>query len=103
VAGGGALVLAGVGFQIASSGATSAYDDDSLCFFGGVSRDARCGGLRSLALGSEVAAVAGFVAGGAALATGLALLVTGGGARSTSAGSLACHASLASVACAGRF
>jgi hypothetical protein len=73
---GGGLLLAGATAQVFHERASSHYNDDTLCFYGNLSRDQRCGRYRGQAETTQIVAVAGWVTGGAAIASGLVLVLT---------------------------
>ena len=111
VASGVGLVGVGLGiyFYTQRADAVATYNDDSLCSFGGLSREERCGSYARDARSAQTLMTVSFVAGGVLLAGGLGLALFGGSsddAATDERASVACSPLLGSVvgaACEGRF
>jgi hypothetical protein len=63
--GAGLVGLAGAALYVRNSNAAT-YDDDSLCYQGGLTRDQRCGSYRNIATAAEVTSIAALGAAAAA-------------------------------------
>jgi len=70
-----ALLGAGVGFYMVSSSAVDRWNDDSQCFYGGLTRSERCGDARDTALTFYPLALTGLIAGGALAVGSVALFI----------------------------
>lgn len=78
LAGSGALLAAGTVAEIVREHNASTYNDDSQCFFGDVTRRARCGSYLEAARTAQVLSIAGLTMGGVAAVTGVTLLFVSG-------------------------
>jgi hypothetical protein len=93
VAGGAAALAGGIVAQAVRQSDVSVYDDDTLCFFGGLTRDQRCGRYRSAAEQAQVFAIVGYATAAVALSTAAILFATDGTSeprRSKPRGALSC-------------
>ena len=93
LAGGGVALAAGLVAHGIRESDANVYDDDSLCFFGALTRDQRCGRYRSAADQAEVFAIVGYAAAAVALSTAAILFATAPKPKRENAG--------ASVTCSG--
>ncbi len=101
---GGGIVLLGtaaVAWTFRNSNA-ALYDDDSRCFYGGLTRDARCGSYRSAADASQTVSIVAMGAAAAAFSLSTVLFLELG--RGTRARGVAIRCSVgSSVGCTGKF
>jgi hypothetical protein len=84
IAAGGALLGAGIAAQVVREDAVEVYNDNALCFYGGLTRDQRCGRYRSRGDAAQGWAIAGYASAATSLGLGAFLLA---GERSRTAGS----------------
>jgi hypothetical protein len=97
------VVLGGAAAATVLHGSAAAeYNDDARCFYGGLTRDARCGDVRSRASMWGTLSTIGFVAGGALAITSAALLVWPRAAGASSALNV-CSPTLGGVSCTVHF
>lgn len=105
VGAGGALLAGGIASQVIRENDVGVYNDSSLCFFGALTRDQRCGRYRAAANEALTFAIVGY--GGAAIAFATAALLLAverpKAAPPRPSRSVSCTAALLSVACGGRF
>jgi hypothetical protein len=76
LAGGGALLASAVTAHAIREHNVAAYNDDSRCVFGELSRRERCGDRRGSAETAQVMAIIGYAAAGTALGISVAMFVT---------------------------
>jgi tetratricopeptide (TPR) repeat protein len=75
--GGAGVLLAGaLAAQVIHETAAAHYNDDSLCFYGDLSRDERCGAYRGRAEAAQTLAVLGYVGAGVLGSASVLLFVT---------------------------
>jgi hypothetical protein len=101
--GGGIVFLgtAAVAWTFRNSNA-ALYDDDSRCFYGGLTRDARCGSYRSAADASQTVSLVALGTAAAAFSLSTVLFLEPG--RGTRARGVAIRCSVgSSVGCTGKF
>jgi hypothetical protein len=89
---GGAVALLGAGAValVVRGWDVAAYDDDTRCYYGGLTRDQRCGGYRDAANAAEVTAIVGFAAAGVGIAASAVLFATAPRPRAPRALGLRC-------------
>jgi hypothetical protein len=75
---GGAVALLGAGAValVVRGWDVAAYNDDSRCYFSGLTRDQRCGGYRDAANAAEITAIVGFAAAGLGMGVSAVLFAT---------------------------
>jgi hypothetical protein len=102
---GGALLLSGGVVAAVVSGVNSAqYNDDARCYYGGESRDQRCGVQRGVADATLATAIAAFAAGALATIGGVYLLSSSSGTRAKAGTpAVACLLVPGAVGCRGQF
>jgi hypothetical protein len=101
---GSAVVLlagAGVGLLVHNTNA-AIYNDDRRCFYGGPTRDQRCGSYRDTASTAQTLAVLGFEAAAAAVGLSVVLFTLAPRARDQRVGEVECSVGMG-VACGGLF
>jgi hypothetical protein len=102
VAGGSALLAAGVAAQLVRETNAATYDDDALCFFGTITRDERCGRYRIAADHAQTLAIAAYLGAGAALGAAALLFLIDRHERPVRS-ALSCAVGPLMVACARSF
>jgi tetratricopeptide (TPR) repeat protein len=99
---GGAFLAAGIAAQLLREADVQTYNDDSLCFFGSLTRDERCGRYRGAANTAQTLAIAGYVGAGAAVGASTILFLLDRKDAHGTAG-LWCRPALLSIACGQSF
>jgi hypothetical protein len=99
---GGAFVAGGVVANVVRENDVAIYNDPTRCWYGGLTRDELCLSKRQAADTAQSFAIAGYVAGGALLATSAVLFLTTR-PRESRAAAVGCGPSGAGVRCEGTF
>jgi hypothetical protein len=93
----GGLLGTGVAAHLIREHNAAIYNDDARCYHGSLSRVQRCGSYGDKAKVAEIVAIIGYAAGGAALITGVTLLLTSHEAAAKTPIRLGANASPSSV------